>query len=246
MLPLLCLIFFVIAFVYASAGMGGGSAYLAAMALMGVPKALLPAVALSCNTLVSSSSFYHYYRQGFLRYQNVVPFLVASVPCAFIGGVLEISDTLFRVLLASSLALAGIVMILKRESFEWKRKLEWDNVWLVALPIGGLLGLLAGLIGIGGGVFLIPLLLFFGWAKTKEAAAAGALFILVNSVSGLLGHFVAGRVQIDWMWPVLLVVIVGGWLGGRVGAFKYSPLGLQKVFGGIILFVAYKMCRTLF
>jgi len=177
-LPLLCLVFFVIAFVYASAGMGGGSAYLAAMALLGVPKVLLPAVALSCNTLVSSSSFYHYWRKGHLRFQNVVPFLVASIPCAFIGGVLEISDTLFRTLLCSSLVLSGIVMILKREAFARSRSLEWNNVWLFALPIGGGLGLLAGLIGIGGGVFLIPLLLFFGWAKPKEAAAAGALFIL--------------------------------------------------------------------
>jgi len=222
MLPLLCVLFLVIAFVYASAGMGGGSAYLATMALLGVPKVLLPAVALSCNALVSSSSFYHYYRNGHLRYENVVPFLVASVPCAYIGGVLEISDTLFRVLLASSLALAGIVMILKKESFERRRSLGWKNVWWFSIPIGGSLGLLAGLIGIGGGVFLIPVLLFFGWAKTKEAAAAGAFFILANSIAGLAGHYVAGRIEIGWMWPTMLVVILNNIFCFCYADHKYS------------------------
>ncbi len=225
--------------------MGGGSAYLATMALLGVPKALLPAVALSCNTLVSSSSFYHYFKGGHFRWQNVIPFMVGSVPFATIGGVLEISDFLFRVLLVTSLAFSGIVMVLKKESFQKRKTLSWSNVWWIAVPIGAFLGLLAGLIGIGGGVFLIPVLLFFGWAKTKEAAAAGAFFILVNSLAGLAGHAVAGRVAIDWMWPVLLVVLVGGWLGGRFGSFKYSPVGLQKVFGAIILFVAFKIGKSL-
>ncbi len=246
MLFLLSGIFFVIAFIYASAGMGGGSAYLATMALLGVPKVLFPAVALSCNTVVASSSFYHYARNGFLRWPQVLPFLVASVPAAYLGGVIEVSDFWFRALLATSLGLSALFMILKKESFQRENTLNWKTIWWVALPIGTSLGLLAGVVGIGGGVFLIPILLFFGWASTKEAAAAGALFILVNSLAGLTGHWIAGRIEISWMWPTLLIVFIGGWLGGYVGSLKYSPVVVQKVFGGIILFVAWKIGRTLF
>lgn len=243
---ILSVVFFLIAFVYASVGMGGGTAYLAAMAIMGLPPSLLPPMALSCNTLVSASALYHFYRTGNLRMVNVVPFLCASIPAAYVGGVLEINDNLFRILLAGSLALSGILMIFKKESFEKRRALDWKNVWWVAIPVGGALGLLAGLIGIGGGVFLIPILLFFGWARTKEASAAGALFILANSLAGLMGHWSAGQIQIHWMWPLLLVVAVGGWLGGRAGSIHFSPVKLQRVFGGIILFVSWKIARTLF
>jgi uncharacterized membrane protein YfcA len=196
--------------------------------------------------VVASNSFYHYCRNGFLRWELVLPFLVASVPAATFGGMISLSDFWFRLLLSTSLALSAIFMILKKESFQRRKNLDWNNVWWVALPLGAALGLLAGFIGIGGGVFLIPILLFFGWANTKEAAAAGAFFILANSIAGLAGHLMAGRVQISWMWPTLLVVLIGGWLGGRIGSLKYSPVGVQKIFGAIILFVAWKIGKALF
>lgn len=239
--PLIPLFFFT-ALLYSSAGLGGGSTYLALLALFGFSYTSIPLFALSCNILVVSGGFWHFYRAGHFRSKNVLPFLISSIPLAYLGGTLRISQNVFSLILAFALICAAFRLFLKEEEKPLK-ELSWKKAFILGLPLGGLIGFLSGLIGIGGGIFLSPLLMLWRWASAKQAAAAASFFILINSISGLLGQVSKGASfdHLERLGPLLIAVFLGSQIGARWGAFRVSKFVLQRVSAGILLFSSLRI-----
>lgn len=247
--PLIYLIplFFLTALIYAMAGFGGGSTYIALLILFAVPYELVPPLALLCNLIVVSGGFVIFYRQGHFSARKVLPFIVTSIPAAYVGGSLPIGKTVFALLLGASLLVAAFRMLLSEKAFVVKKVVPWRTAWTVGLPSGTLLGGLSGLVGIGGGIFLSPLLYVLGWANAKESAAAASFFILVNSLAGLLGQFSKGAdlPAPGVLLPLGLVVLIGGQIGSRLACGKIPKLALQRVTAGLILVVAIRLLGSL-
>jgi uncharacterized protein len=214
---LICL--FLVGFVYASVGHGGASGYLATMALFGVAPTLLKPSALLLNLFVSTISFWQFYRAGYFRWEKFWPFAVASVPLAFVGAQIPLSDTLYRQLLAGCLIMVVVRLIWTVRGQEE----EPEPIPLGAgLLTGGIIGLLSGMIGIGGGIILSPLMLLFRWARLKEVAATSALFIFVNSLSGLFGLISKGYSPDPSLYSWIAAAFAGGLLGGYFGSHRFN------------------------
>lgn len=214
---LLCL--FLVGFVYASVGHGGASGYLATMALFGVAPALLKPSALLLNLFVSTVSFIQFYRAGHFRWDKFWPFAVASIPLAFVGAKIPLSDSLYRQLLAVCLLLVVVRLLWTVRG----REEEPQPIPLGAgLLSGGIIGLLSGMIGIGGGIILSPLMLLFRWARLKEVAATSALFIFVNSLSGLFGLISKGYTPEPSLYSWIAAAFAGGLLGGYFGSHRFN------------------------
>lgn len=241
--------FLLIAALYASVGLGGGSAYLAVLALGNIPRAAIVPVALACNVIAAGTGAYHYWRAGHFRPRLLLPFAITSIPAAYIGSLLPLDPHLFRLILATGLLFAAARLAFASNfspspmspPLKGGERNGWQ-AWFLALPLGAVLGLLAGLVGIGGGIFLIPTLLFLGWATPKEAAAVGAVFVVGNSVAGLTGfagH--GGAVLIPLIFPLLLAVIAGSQFGARVGARRLAPIALQRFTAAVLTVAAVNL-----
>jgi uncharacterized membrane protein YfcA len=227
-----------IAFLYASVGFGGASGYLAAMSLFIIPTSVMSSTALTLNMFVSSIAFIAYYRTRHFTPRLLWPFLLTSLPAAFIGGYIHISTNLYLVLLYLSLSFVCFRMLFYRKS---QTGLEYENrslpIW-VGMIAGALIGLLSGIIGIGGGIFLAPLILLAGWGTPKQAAASAAAFIFVNSASGFVGRLAGGNLDLGILGLALIPVgLLGAIFGSRIGARYLSNAGMRRVLG-IILLVA--------
>lgn len=233
--------FFFIALCYAMIGFGGGSSYLAMLTLAGLPYQSIAPLALGCNLVVTSGGTWHFYRAGHFKRKNVLPFLVSSIPMAYLGGRILISKELFCFLLGLSLLAVAFRMFLPNQAFEKGKDIAWEEAWTIGLPLGALLGFLAGLVGIGGGIFLAPLLLLMRWANVKEAAAASSFFIMANSISGLLGQLHKGAFDFNYFLPLGLAVLVGGQIGSRLGAYRVPKVRLQQGMAVFILYAAIKL-----
>jgi len=232
--------FFAIALAYSAAGFGGGSAYLAVLALSGLPYQAVPQTSLLCNVVVTLGGVWHFHRGGHLDLKRVLPFFVLSIPAAYLGGRIQVGREPFFILLSVSLIAAGVLMFIPR-NHDVRRTLTNGQEWLIGLPAGAALGVLSGIVGIGGGVFLAPVLVLTGWTTSKQTAAAASLFILVNSVAGLGGHFVKG-VHIGWMTAVLvLAALVGGQIGSRAGSYRLSGIGVRRILAAIIVVVGVRL-----
>ncbi len=248
-MPPLIPLFFLTALVYSMAGFGGGSTYLALLALFSCPYESMPKVVLLCNLVVVTGGSWFFIRAGYLPLRKILPFFLASIPMAYLGGSIPIGKTPFFWLLAISLLGAALRMFISEKVFESSQVLSMKKVWGIGLPVGAFLGLISGLVGIGGGIFLSPLLLLMGWTNAKESAAAASLFILVNSFAGLVGQFskvgpsIGGVLNFSFILPLMLAVFVGGQIGSRLGSNKISKLVLQRITGGLILFVALQILR---
>ncbi len=239
-MTLLLVSFFAIAVIYSMVGLGGGTAYTAVMVLAGVPKHALPIVALTCNLIVSAQGYYHFKKAEHFRWRLFWPFAITSIPASYLGGSLHIPEKAFAIIMAIALSLAAIRFLF------WKAKAD-DNIEhqpniASCLLIGLGLGFLAGITGIGGGIYLIPVLLLLGWASAKEASAVAALFIFVNSASGLAGQITKGEFH-DWrvFLPLALVALVGGMIGSRLGATKLKGETLQKIVGVVLIIAVIKL-----
>ena len=221
---MLAIIFFIIALLYSTVGFGGGSSYLAVLAVSSVSYLLMPKVALICNLLVVSGGCWHYYKKGHFNRKLILPFVLSSVPMAFIGGMYPIKEKTFMMILAGSLLFAGIRLLFIAKPHD--DDLKTPSLGL-SVMIGGLLGLLSGLVALGGGIFLSPLLLNLRWGRPKEVAAVASAFIFLNSAAGLAGQLTKGiPSEISEYWPLFLAVILGGQIGSRVGT---NPLVSQHV-----------------
>ena len=236
--------FFVIALVYATVGFGGGSSYLAVLAMMKVPFEIMPKLGLICNLLVVSGGCYHYYRQGHINQKLITPFVLASLPMAFLGGLFPISQKVFLVLLIGSLFFAGLRLLFITNSSIIVPK---QPARTPAMIVGALLGLLSGMVGLGGGIFLSPIMMNLRWGKTKEIAATASVFIFLNSIAGLFGHFIkSGTEGIGEYWMLFLAVVIGGQIGSRIGSnVKTSENVIQKTTALLILFIALRLLWSL-
>ena len=245
-MPLLPIFFFVTALVYASIGFGGGSTYNALLVLGGEDYRHIPAIALICNIIVVSGGAWRFSADGHTRLSRLWPWLMASIPAAWLGGRLEVSESVFTGLLGASLLFAGIRLLSNRRQSEVASVNHPKGPLFFAFGAGGLLGLLSGIVGIGGGIFLAPILYFLNWGRPKEIAAACSLFILVNSLAGLLGQStkLAASDDIPTLlqhWPLFIAVLIGGQIGARLGASRIPPGFIQTLTGILIVYVALRL-----
>jgi uncharacterized membrane protein YfcA len=234
------LAFAVVAFVYASVGFGGGSAYVAVLILTGVSHAVAAPVALVCNLVVSAGAIWHFRRGGHFDAPRVAPFLVASLPMAFVGGSISVDRHVFVALLGFCLVAAGL-RLLVRSPRQRPRAVTPAAAWSVGVPLGAALGFLAGVVGIGGGIFLAPVLLLTGWATAKQAAAAAAVFVLLNSGAGLAGQLSKGAAIDAMVIPLFAAVLIGGQLGARAGAVHLPQPVVRRVLASIIVVVGGRL-----
>lgn len=243
MLVILILSFFVTALLYASVGFGGGSTYNALLVLHGVDYRILPIIALTCNIIVVAGGVWRFSSAGHIEWRKLTPFFIASVPAAWIGGRIPISETVFVGALGFSLLAAGLHLI-----FENSRNIDTPTPTPAPLAagIGGAIGFISGMVGIGGGIFLAPILYFLRWGSPKAIAGACSLFILVNSLSGIVGQFMKlGNVNVGAMlneyWLLFPAVLIGGQIGSRLGSTGLNPLTVKRLTAVLILYVSARL-----
>jgi uncharacterized protein len=242
---LLLFSFFVIAFVYSSVGFGGGSSYLALLAqpfFQLLPDIIRP-TALLCNIVVVTGGMIIFYKQNKIDWKEIWPFLVASVPLALLGGLWKLNQHAFFLLLAITLIIASVLLWIQPETMKGKNRFLQRIESKIAL--GGLIGFLSGLVSIGGGIFLSPILHLTNWAEAKRISALASVFILVNSISGLLGQFLGRGINLKWSFilPLLVVVLIGGQLGSRLGAIRLHPLYIKRITAVLILVAALNILK---
>ena len=239
----LAIIFAFVAFFYASVGLGGGSSYTALLAIFGASTVTIPMVSLTLNILVTTFGSLVFLIHGHARFRLVVPFILASIPMAYLGGMLHLPKLVFYLLLLISLifAAARIYFPKNAESLSFKRK---DRL-ILALVGGAVLGFVAGITGIGGGVYLVPLIILLGLGSAKEAAACGAFFIWVNSVSGLLARMQFNSIDMAPYLPLVIAAVLGGMVGTIMGAGRFQTQTMQRILGSILLVAILMLGRKM-
>ena len=231
----------VIAFLYASVGHGGASGYLALMALFGIAPEVMKPTALLLNLFVSLTAFLQFYRGRQFVWKVFFPLALASVPMAFVGGLITIDATIYKKVLGILLVFSVIRMLLPAKNKVAALK---PAHFSGALVMGGIIGLMSGMIGIGGGIILSPLLILFNWTDQKQTAAISALFIFVNSASGLLGQLTNGIQFNTDMYVYVVVAFVGGIAGAYFGAMKFRQTMMKKILAVVLIVAAYKLLFT--
>lgn len=240
-IALMTFCFFFIALFYSMVGFGGGSSYLVILVLFGFSYQQIPSIALTCNLIVTLGGCWHFWKAGYLKLNKVLPFMFLSIPMAYAGAHLSVAKDTFCFILGVALFAAAVRMFIPSKWFESSREVSDKQVWFLGVPLGAGLGFLSGLVGIGGGIFLSPILLFLRWANVREAAASASLFIVVNSAAGLLGHFQKGLADFSYLGPLAIAVFLGGQLGSRLGAHKLPKLRLQQLAAALVLYVSVKL-----
>ncbi|MEN5055572.1 sulfite exporter TauE/SafE family protein [Sphingobacterium kitahiroshimense] len=235
------IILFVVAFLYASVGHGGASGYLALMALYGVAPQEMKPTALLLNLFVSLTAYIQYYRGNHFKKEIFIPIALASIPFAFLGGMLSIDDHLYKKIL-------GILLLLPIVRFFFFKNVEDDRLvppvkW-ISILLGAIIGLLSGMIGIGGGIILSPILILLLWTNQKQTAAISAAFIFVNSLAGLGGMLTQGITLTSNMILYIVIAFSGGLLGAYLGSKKFNQDVLKYVLAIVLLVAAYKLLFT--
>jgi uncharacterized protein len=235
----LCLLFFFIAAIYASVGFGGGSSYIAVLVFFGIDYLLVRSSSLLCNIVVVSFGTLIFYRNGHLPLKKALPLVLASVPMAFLGGYLPIAEHTFFILLGITLVIAALLTW-------WQPKnpqIIFEHKPIFNPIMGSSIGFLSGMVGIGGGIFLAPLLYLTHWAEARVIAATASLFILVNSIAGIFGQMAKGSFQFDWQFslPLLISVFLGGQIGSQLGAVKLPALWVRRATALLILYIGIEL-----
>jgi uncharacterized protein len=236
---LLCLCLFLGATLYTSVGHAGASAYIAAMALFSIPAATMRPTALVLNILVASFGSFRFIKAGLFRWRGCWPFVAGAVPLAFLGGYLQLPGHIHKTII-------GIVLLIAAARLLWPKPLPVLNEWqdppiAYAIPVGAAIGLLSGLTGTGGGIFLTPLLLFMAWSETKTASGVSVVFILCNSIAGLLGNY-ASLKSLPAELPVYMIaVMLGALVGTQLGIHRYAKEHLLRALGIVLVIAGAKL-----
>ena len=247
-MSILSILFFVTAILYSSVGFGGGSTYLALLLIWGIPYQIFPIIALSCNIIVVSGNSFNYIRARNLNLKLLLPYLIGSIPLAFIGGSLPVEKEFFEILLLIVLSVAGLLLLFKFKSYDDEEKNYRKIPITISIFIGGILGFVSGVVGIGGGIFLSPILFLIRAAKPNHIITTASLFILINSLSGIIGQLTKSSVlsEIQNYWFLLLAVLIGGQIGNFLNLKIFPTRILALVTAGLVLFVAIRMAYKLF
>jgi len=240
---LLAILFFSTAILYSSVGFGGGSTYLALLLIWGVPYFIFPVIALSCNIIVVSGNCFNYIRTGNLNFKLLFPYLIGSIPLAYIGGSLSIDKQLFEIMLFFVLSMAGILLLINFKSYDDKEESYRQIPMSISILIGGILGFISGVVGIGGGIFLSPILFLIKAGRPKHIVTTVSLFILINSVVGIIGQLTKNLIflEIQNYWYLLIAVFIGGQIGNFLNLKIFPTKMLALITSLLILFVAVRM-----
>ncbi len=228
---------FVVAVLYSSVGHGGASGYLAVMAFWAVAPEVTRPTALVLNLFVASIGTIQFYRAGYFSWRIFLPFAAASIPMAFVGGMIHLPTDVYKIVLGAVLMLAAIRLAINLKGDEVVK----DPPIAACLVIGAAIGLLSGMVGVGGGIFLTPVLLLMNWAETRVAAGVSVLFILVNSIAGLAGNYkqVTALPPDVWIW--IVAAVIGGIVGSTLGSERFNSITLRRVLAVVLLFAGIKL-----
>jgi len=247
-MSILSILFLITATLYSSVGFGGGSTYLALLLIWGLPYNVFPIIALSCNIIVVSGNCFNYIRTGNLNVKLLIPYLIGSIPLAFIGGSLPVEKKIFEILLFAVLLIAGCLLLINFKSYDDKKGSYRNIPYFMSIIIGGMLGFISGVVGIGGGIFLSPILFLLRVARPKHIIVAASLFILINSVSGIIGQLTKNLIltEVQDYFYLLIAVLIGGQIGNYLNLKIFTSKLLALVTASLVLFVAIKLGLKLF
>ncbi len=242
-LILLCIGFFIVATIYSSVGFGGGSSYLAILTLVFTSFFAIRSTALLCNFVVVSGSSYLYFKSGHLDLRKFLPFIISSIPMAFLGASFRLKEYVFFIILGAALIISSLALIYQTFYRKTSNETMREYPPYMNYLLGGSIGLLSGLVGIGGGIFLAPVLNHMKWDKSIKIAALASFFILVNSVSGIGGLLINGTFEIPFLEASMLIVAVllGGQLGIRISLSKLTGNGIKLITGILVLIVGMRV-----
>ena len=230
-------LFFLVAFLYASVGHGGASGYLALMALLGFSSTVMKPTALLLNVMVSIIAFISFYRAKHFRATLLWPLIAASIPFAYLGSVIPVSEALYKKILGVVLLLSIIRLVMDSS----EKPLSPAPRWYVLFTIGAGIGLVSGMIGMGGGILLSPILLLMGWSNQKQTAAISSIFIFLNSMAGIAGQLKTGFPLSGQILGIVIVVLAGGWLGAYTGAEKLKSKNMKYILAAVLVLAAGKL-----
>ena len=244
----LSVLFLLTATLYSSVGFGGGSTYLALLLLWNTPYTIFPILALACNIAVVSGNSFNYIRNGHFNKSLLIPYLIGSIPFAYWGGSLVIDKNTFEIILFAVLLSAGILLLFNFKSFGSEKKSYKKIPLYISVSTGSVLGFISGVVGIGGGIFLSPILFLLQAGKPRDIATTASIFILINSVSGLIAQLQKDHLRIEIVdyWFLILSVVIGGQIGNYLNLKILPSKGLAVLTAILVLFVALRMGYKIF
>ena len=245
---ILSVLFFITSILYSSVGFGGGSTYLALLLIWKIPYYIFPVIALLCNIIVTSGNSINYIKAGNLNLKILTPYLIGSIPFAFIGGTITLDKQIFEIILFLVLSLAGFLLLINNKSYQNKNLRIKSIPKYFSILIGSILGFLSGIVGIGGGIFLSPILFLLKAEKPKIIATTASLFILINSISGILGQLTKENVLIELSNFIFLFlcVFIGGLLGNYLNLKIFTSRNLAIITSLLVIFVSIRMGLKIF
>ena len=243
MMTPLAIFFLITAALYSSVGFGGGSTYLALLLIWDIPFFIFPVLALFCNIIVVSGNCYNYIKAGNIKLKLLIPYIIGSIPMAYIGGSLPIEKKFFEILLFLVLSISGFLLLFNFKSYDDREENYRKISIIVSIIIGGFLGFVSGIVGIGGGIFLSPILFLMRAGRPKHIVTTASLFILINSIFGVFGQLSKNTVLIEIQnyWFLLLAVFIGGQIGNFLNLKIFPTKILALVTALLVLFVAVRM-----
>ena len=247
-MTLLAILFLVTAILYSSVGFGGGTTYIALLLIWGVPYFIFPLIALSCNVIVVLGNCFNFTRAGNLNLKLLLPYLVGSIPLSYIGGTLPIEKKLFEILLFLVLITAGTLLLFNFKSYDERKEIYRKIPLPISVTIGGILGFVSGVVGIGGGIFLSPILFLIRAGKPKHIITAASLFILINSIFGIIGQLTKNHVLIEIQnyWYLLIAVLIGGQIGNFLNLKILQAKFLALITAVLVIFISVRIGFELF